>query len=288
MFTFIKTFPAYEANKGAAQLLPLCWLDDFIINSSTAFPAHKKAALHQAEPPSAAVLAAIFLPSELLDELGYDLGEPVHRLLEAGQEVERHDDRKADGRNSGEDRLFHAHPPLLDQELVVHLADGCFLERDWQCAVKRQGLFLDDHFCPCFDSRLCEIFLRVGKRDRLRLCGIKRKRDFKCAFHAAYLPSFFAAIFAGSGAAFLSRLVGRKRRRIRALDVANLMRLHRGKALTDCVKILIREFRIHGVKRAGRVLDKTSVRRAVLNLDFECRRRIDAMCCHRTFSFHKA
>lgn len=44
---------------------------------------------------------------EFFDELAELVGEAVHRPLEAGQQVERHDDGEADAGDCGEEVLFH-------------------------------------------------------------------------------------------------------------------------------------------------------------------------------------
>lgn len=44
---------------------------------------------------------------ELFDELAELVGEAVHGTLEAGQQVERHDDGEADAGDCGEEVLFH-------------------------------------------------------------------------------------------------------------------------------------------------------------------------------------
>lgn len=44
---------------------------------------------------------------ELFDELAELVGEAVHGPLEAGQQVERHDDGEADAGDCGEEILFH-------------------------------------------------------------------------------------------------------------------------------------------------------------------------------------
>ena len=44
---------------------------------------------------------------ELFDELAELVGEAVHGPLEAGQQVERHDDGEADAGDCGEEVLFH-------------------------------------------------------------------------------------------------------------------------------------------------------------------------------------
>ena len=45
---------------------------------------------------------------ELFDEFAELFGEAVHGALEAGQQVERHDDGEADARDCGQEVLFHA------------------------------------------------------------------------------------------------------------------------------------------------------------------------------------
>lgn len=44
---------------------------------------------------------------ELFDELAELVGEAVHGPLEAGQQIERHDDGEADAGDCGEEILFH-------------------------------------------------------------------------------------------------------------------------------------------------------------------------------------
>lgn len=80
-------------------------------------------------------------------------------------------------------------------------------------------------------------------------------------------------------------LVSGKRSRLGALDVADFVRLHGCEALANRVEVVVRDLRIDGIVRARCVLDETRVRRAVLDLDFEGRRDIDAMCCHNACSF---
>ena len=46
---------------------------------------------------------------ELFDELAELVGEAVHGALEAGQQVERHDDGEADAGDCGQQILFHVH-----------------------------------------------------------------------------------------------------------------------------------------------------------------------------------
>lgn len=45
---------------------------------------------------------------ELFDEFAELFGEAVHGALEAGQQVERHDDGEADAGDCGQQVLFHA------------------------------------------------------------------------------------------------------------------------------------------------------------------------------------
>lgn len=79
--------------------------------------------------------------------------------------------------------------------------------------------------------------------------------------------------------------VCRERGRLGALNVADFVRLHGGKALANRVEVVVRDLRVDGIVRARCVLDETRVRRAVLDFDLECRRDINAMCCHKAFSF---
>ncbi len=73
------------------------------------------------------VLSVEGVALELFDEFA-ELGrETVHGALEARQEIERHDDREAYGRNRG-------------QEILFHLASSCQVVRDgpgrgwrWRC-----------------------------------------------------------------------------------------------------------------------------------------------------------
>lgn len=59
---------------------------------------------------------------ELFDELAELFGEAVHGALEAGQQVERHDDGEADAGDCGQQVLFHA----------GHLLVGGRLPGAWQ------------------------------------------------------------------------------------------------------------------------------------------------------------
>ena len=64
---------------------------------------------------------------ELFDELAELFGEAVHGALEAGQQVERHDDGEADAGDCGEEVLFHG-------DHLVTLLVGGWLVRDSRCA----------------------------------------------------------------------------------------------------------------------------------------------------------
>lgn len=59
---------------------------------------------------------------ELFDELAELVGEAVHGPLEAGQQVERHDDGEADAGDCGEEILFHG------DHLVTLLVGGVMAE----------------------------------------------------------------------------------------------------------------------------------------------------------------
>lgn len=59
---------------------------------------------------------------ELFDELAELIGEAVHGPLEAGQQVERHDDGEADAGDCGEEILFHG------DHLVTLLVGGVMAE----------------------------------------------------------------------------------------------------------------------------------------------------------------
>ena len=59
---------------------------------------------------------------ELFDELAELVGEAVHGPLEAGQQVERHDDGEADAGDCGEEILFHGN------HLVTLLVGGVMAE----------------------------------------------------------------------------------------------------------------------------------------------------------------
>ena len=50
----------------------------------------------------------VALVLELFDEFAELFGEAVHGALEAGQQVERHDDGEADAGDCGQEVLFHA------------------------------------------------------------------------------------------------------------------------------------------------------------------------------------
>ena len=68
---------------------------------------------------------------ELFDELAELVGEAVHGPLEAGQQVERHDDGEADAGDCGEEVLFHG------DYLVTLLVGGVMAE---EMAAKRQPM----------------------------------------------------------------------------------------------------------------------------------------------------
>lgn len=68
---------------------------------------------------------------ELFDELAELVGEAVHGPLEAGQQVERHDDGEADAGDCGEEVLFHG------DHLVTLLVGGVMAEG---MAAKRQPM----------------------------------------------------------------------------------------------------------------------------------------------------
>ena len=68
---------------------------------------------------------------ELFDELAELVGEAVHGPLEAGQQVERHDDGEADAGDCGEEVLFHG------DHLVTLLVGGVMAEG---MACKRQPM----------------------------------------------------------------------------------------------------------------------------------------------------
>lgn len=59
---------------------------------------------------------------ELFDELAELVGEAVHGPLEAGQQIERHDDGEADAGDCGEEILFHG------DHLVTLLVGGVMAE----------------------------------------------------------------------------------------------------------------------------------------------------------------
>ena len=59
---------------------------------------------------------------ELFDERAELVGEAVHGPLEAGQQVERHDDGEADAGDCGEEILFHGN------HLVTLLVGGVMAE----------------------------------------------------------------------------------------------------------------------------------------------------------------
>lgn len=61
---------------------------------------------------------------ELFDELAELFGEAVHGALEAGQQVERHDDGEADAGDCGQQVLFHAGHLLVGGKWQVMAAGG--------------------------------------------------------------------------------------------------------------------------------------------------------------------
>lgn len=68
---------------------------------------------------------------ELFDELAELVGEAVHGPLEAGQQIERHDDGEADAGDCGEEILFHGN------HLITLLVGGWrkgWLVRGSRCA----------------------------------------------------------------------------------------------------------------------------------------------------------
>lgn len=60
----------------------------------------------------------VALVLELFDELAELFGEAVHGALEAGQQVERHDDGEADAGDCGQQVLFHAGHLLVGGDWV--------------------------------------------------------------------------------------------------------------------------------------------------------------------------
>lgn len=59
---------------------------------------------------------------ELFDEFAELFGEAVHGALEAGQQVERHDDGEADAGDCGQQVLFHAGHLLVGGAIAGEVA----------------------------------------------------------------------------------------------------------------------------------------------------------------------
>ena len=129
---------------------------------------------------------------ELFDELAELFGEAVHGALEAGQQVERHDDGEADAGDCGQEVLFHAgHLLAGDGEgggwsgecFDLDRADGRALVGGGEGAARHQGFLGDDALGPGLDSCLREVVFRVGQGERLRLGVVEQEFDFERAFH---------------------------------------------------------------------------------------------------------
>ena len=76
------------------------------------------------------------------------------------------------------------------------------------------------------------------------------------------------------------------RRVLKALDVADIVRLQGAEALADGEQVLVADLRVDGAERARRVLDRTRIRRAVLHLDLEGRCDVRALRSHEDSPFN--
>lgn len=153
---------------------------------------------------------------ELFDELAELVGEAVHGPLEAGQQIERHDDGEADAGDCGEEVLFHGDhlitllvgrvmaegmaakrqpmrggmthrptglSPSLGEFLDFDGADVRALVGDGEGATYEEGFLGDDIIGPGFDGGIRDVILRVEQGDGLRLGVVEQEFDFKRAFH---------------------------------------------------------------------------------------------------------
>lgn len=147
---------------------------------------------------------------ELFDELAELVGEAVHGALEAGQQVERHDDGEADAGDCSQQVLFHAGHLLVGGRLShgasygsrrrgerllsageigsgelfdVDLADAGALVGDGEGAANQEGLLGDDVLGPGLDGGGRDVIFRVGQGECLRLGVVEQEFDFKRAFH---------------------------------------------------------------------------------------------------------
>lgn len=140
----------------------------------------------------------VTLVLELFDELAELFGEAVHGALEAGQQVERHDDGKADAGDCSQQVLFHAGHLLVRGRLPeawqsggigsgelfdVDLADAGALVGDGEGAIDQEGLLGDDVLGPGLDGGGRDVIFRVGQGERLRFGVVEQEFDFKRAFH---------------------------------------------------------------------------------------------------------
>lgn len=141
---------------------------------------------------------------ELFDELAELFDEAVHGALEAGQQVERHDDGEADAGDCGQQVLFHAGHLLVGGRLShgarlwqpeagrqigsgelfdVDLADAGALVGDGEGAANQEDFLGDDVLGPGLDGGGRDVIFRVGQGERLRLGVVEQEFDFKRAFH---------------------------------------------------------------------------------------------------------
>ena len=161
---------------------------------------------------------------ELFDEFA-ELGrETVHGALEARQEIERHDDREAYGRNRGQEILFHLasscqvvrdgpgrgwrwrcrlgsglgggegarreRARLASGELLfLYRPHDGLLERRRQRAFDDDGLLGDDVIGPFLSLFARQVLARVEERDGFRLSVVESEGDFKGTFHGEFLLS---------------------------------------------------------------------------------------------------
>lgn len=143
-------------------------------------------------------MGEVALLLELFDEFAELFGEAVHGALEAGQQVERHDDGEADAGDCSQQVLFHAGHLLVRGRLPeawqsggigsgelfdVDLADAGALVGDGEGAADQEGFLGDDVLGPGLDGGGRDVIFRVGQGERLRLGVVEQEFDFKRAFH---------------------------------------------------------------------------------------------------------
>ena len=144
-----------------------------------------------------------FQPPEFLYEFAQLVREFVHGLLEAGQEVERHHDGEAYGRNGGQDGLFHDSSLLMGkapanagaggrehslfQCRFLNGADVGTLEGRGQVPAGTDGLLGYD-FLGCRDDfRLGDILVRIGDGNGRGLIVFQIEYNHQRCFHGLTL-----------------------------------------------------------------------------------------------------